>query len=119
MSTEVITAVFGSSPDTAEAYRKLQELQLPADQIRIYGDGLLMRVVTPVEHAEKVVAALAKALRVNRGWPAQESQNWIGHHQGRITQTGVVPGEGDSEAGTTASSREVSDFGVNESRPYP
>ena len=51
--------------------------------------------------AAQAVADAEKAVR-EQGDSSSAGGDWMSHQNGRVTGTGVTPGTGDSEAGTTA-----------------
>ncbi len=100
MATKTLSATFPSSLAAEAAARGLRELGVGAADIQLRDAHLRARVDD---------AYCGMAMESLRHCGAQhlvttqndaDSQDWINHHNGRVTSAGVPPGQGDSEAGS-------------------
>lgn len=100
MATKTLSASFPSRLAAEAAARGLRVLGVGAADIQLRDAHLRARVDD---------AYCGMALESLRDGGAQhlvttqndaDSQDWINHHNGRVTSAGVPPGQGDSEAGS-------------------
>ncbi len=122
MAANLLTARFASRMDADRALARLHELGLSADGARIAEQpaddtgtedipahrDCLLHTRAAAADTERVVDALraSNAMYVHLwqepdDWPAQD---WMSLQERAQTGTGVAPGQGDAEAGTTAPS---------------
>ena len=110
MATRTLTATFSSETRAKDAADRLRQLGVGVDAIQLTwstrlerGDAEHVELLAEIDDASAELAtdALGKAgaLSVGSRLNVPTSQDWLGHHHGKITSTGVPPGQGDSEAG--------------------
>lgn len=99
MATKTLSATFPSVPAAFDAARRIERYGVgSSDRTQ---DGPQLKACVDDAYCELVLQSFrdcgAKLIAISQNRPA--SQDWMGHHDERMTSTGVPPGQGDAEAG--------------------
>lgn len=101
MATKTLITTFPSALAASTAARHIEQYGVDPSAVALQGAQLRARV------DDAYCPLVLESLRKSGGMDvaiiqnAPDSEDWMGHHNGRTTSAGVPPGQGDSEAGTS------------------
>jgi hypothetical protein len=105
MEVLTITAIFPSAEEALAAMRHFADRGIADERLRISA-GCVLHVAIAQQELNEMTAEL-RQLGAHEVTAAHREKDpgWMSHHSGRRTGSGVMPGEGDSEVGSTTSRR--------------